>query len=284
MVLALTGFLSRKQVTLGRLVLNLQNPGQGFCPHMPIEFTEDEVDNALFTEVELELDETKTSRFSLKVTKLFRTNAEASKSSSNTLKAKQAARHELLNSPDVFNKILNASPETKIWLEKVRHYSPVHFAVALLTVSDASFNAATEATNTASVSLTAPLAEAVAPGSSTVPLIGDSLDVKTELAKEKAEKQNAKFLAPGDRIIAVQYRRIKFKGYKSDSVDGAFLDNPGRWKKYTGTDVDRGDGEDILEATLEEKPNIDDLTERYNFRQEQLQNDILLIVCHAQLP
>jgi hypothetical protein len=123
---------------------------------MPIEFTEDEVDNALFTEVELELDETKTSRFSLKVTKLFRTNAEASKSSSNTLKAKQAARHELLNSPDVFNKILNASPETKIWLEKVRHYSPVHFAVALLTVSDASFNAATEATNTASVSLTAP--------------------------------------------------------------------------------------------------------------------------------
>jgi len=280
MVLPLTGsFLSRKQVTLGRLVLDLQNPGQGFCPYTEIEFKQEDVDKAPFRDIELELDEKNTSRFSLKLTKLFGANSEASRSSSNNLKAKEATRYELLNSPDVLTRILTQSRETREWLEKVHKYSPVHFAVALITVFDASLNAASEESSKVSLSVTAPLGEVVAPGSSTVPLVGDSLDVQTKIAKERGQNQNAKFLAPGDRIAAVQYRRIKFKGYKSENGDGAFLEKGCRWKKYTGTDVDRGEGEDILEATLEQKPMLDGLEERYSFHSEQLENDILLIVC-----
>jgi hypothetical protein len=259
-------------------VLNLENPGQGFCPYMPIRFTRDDVDGAAFKEVELGLDKENKARFSLKLTKFLHANAEASKSASNTLQTKEATRWELLNSPEVFTRILAESHETRVWLEKVHKSSPVHFAVALITVLDASFNVAAESTSKAELSVVAPVGEAVAPGSSAVPSVGDSLDVQTELAKERTEKQNAKFLVPGDRIVAVQYRRIKFKGYKSANVDGAFLEKGSRWKKYTGTDVVRGDGEDILEATLEEKPMLDGLGERYTFEAVPLDNDILLRV------
>ena len=275
-------FLSRKAVTLGRLVLNLTDPGQAFCPHAPVEFTSNDVDKSPFLNAEVELDEQKETRFTLKLTKLFQSNAEVSKSSTNSLRTEKITRCKLLNIPEIFKKIRD-DKDTRIWLEEHFKTMPIHLAVSLLTIQNAYINNTAETTSKIEVSGDAPLTETIAPGSSIAPILGNHLDVQTDFARLNAEKQNAVFLIPGERIIGVQYIPLKFKGFKSTATGGVSLEpGDGRWIKYTGNHIVRGDVEDILEVTLEEKPSVEDLDEYYGeFEKLDLGNpegDIIILV------
>lgn len=275
-------FLSPKAVTLGRLVLNLKDPGQAFCPHAPVKFTFNDVDKSPFLNAEVELDEQRETRFTVKLTKLFQSNAEASKSSTISLRTEKITRCKLLNIPEIFKKIRD-DKDTRIWLEEHFKTVPIHLAVSLLTIQNACINNTAERTSKIELSGDAPLTEAIAPGSSMAPIPGDQLDVQADFARSNAEKQNAVFLIPGERIIGVQYIRLKFKGFKSSATGGVSLDpGDGRWIKYTGNHIVRGDVEDGLKVTLEGKPSVDDLDEYFGeFEQIDVGNpegDIIIIV------
>jgi hypothetical protein len=282
MISAFTGgYLSKKQVTLGRLVLNLQDPGQAFFPNKPRHITKEDVDRSYFEEIEVELEAEAESKFQLRLTKLFRTTAASSASSSDKLTAQKATRWQLLNSDTVFTSIIG-DRNTREWLESVCKHSPVHFVVGLITILNPSVNNAAERKLELEASGDIPFAEAVAPGSSTLPVAGDALDLKAEVSKSKSEEQNAKFLAPGDRIIGVQYRRVNFKGFKSADIGLPHLETKNRWKKYTGGDIVRGDMEDVLEANLESTPTLDGLEELYTFTSFEVdkeEREIILVTC-----
>ena len=44
------------------------------------------------------------------------------------------------------------------------------------------------------------------------------------------------FFAPGEKIIAMQYRTLKFKWFSSNKVDSAYLGEHNRWKVYLEDD------------------------------------------------
>lgn len=70
--------------------------------------------------------------------------------------------------------------------------------------------------------------------------------------------QSISFIAPGERVIGVRYRKLKFRVLKKKSVDTASLEsNSNRWEMFTGGD--RASEDDIIEADFEDELAEEDL-------------------------
>lgn len=61
--------------------------------------------------------------------------------------------------------------------------------------------------------------------------------------------QQRQFVAQGEQIIAVQYRKVRFRLFSSKSVHKATLGKETRWERYTR--YLQSDGEDMVEVELE---------------------------------
>jgi hypothetical protein len=112
------------------------------------------------------------------------------------------------------------------------------------------------------------------------------MDVKAQAQAKTASAMNAKFLAPGHRIIGVQYRKVKFAGWRKADVGSAFLDRNSRWEKYTGDAHTRGEKIEIIEATFDDSNAEKDLKEMgINYKVYRVDTgegfDILLVRCHS---
>jgi len=131
----------------------------------------------------------------------------------------------------------------------------------LVTVLDAAAKRSASDARTVAGSTTVPVGEIVTGGASAAlpaALGGDTLDVGVSASLGHKNTSSSSFIAPGERIIGVQYRKIKFRLFSSRSVQSAFLENnPNRWKMFMGGD--RASSDDSLEADLEDSMDVDDL-------------------------
>ena len=106
--------------------------------------------------------------------------------------------------------------------------------------------------------------------------IGGIGDAKVAASVDGKTRAVSSFIAPGERVIGVQYRKIKFRLFSSNKVDTSFLENnPNRWVMLFGGD--RAGVDNILEAELEETTDIDDLELGENVKVEALEEGIALI-------
>jgi|SRR5579859_3863608 len=273
------GFLEKDQVCLGRLVFSINDPGDCFYEAAP-ELAEQDVSAAPFAWPSLDLQKDKNKAFSLQLSKLLTGKVETAASQHDVLLAQNIKRHKLLNSDRIYAKVL-ADSGAKKWIEDNWRDGPVHFVVGLLTAENAAVATASSQTGAVGAKVTAPLGEAIAPGSSIAPVLGSTLDVAAEASKRFTAAQNAKFLAPGERIIAVQYKRVGVRGWFRKDVDASFLEKPGVWAKQFGFDVVRGTNEEIIEAVVEECNTTEYLRDFYNFavlEPEYSEDDIMIIV------
>lgn len=76
------------------------------------------------------------------------------------------------------------------------------------------------------------------------------LDAGVSGAMKRSAKAFLTFNAPGERIWALQYRRIDFNFFSSRKVDNAFLEGGPRWHIISERGAD--DDEDIIEAVVED--------------------------------
>jgi len=122
--------------------------------------------------------------------------------------------------------------ETREWLEEcLKRDLEVFMTVGVHTVRDARIISRTQASShvgaSAKVSVTAP---ATLGTLSIIPGTGSTFDAAIEGSAFDKNDSNLSFIAPDEQIIAVQYRKLKFKWFSSRSVDTAFLERGGRWK------------------------------------------------------
>ena len=219
-----SGCLGPKEVTLGRMVLNLDEPADDYCPYAPITITREKVSVVPFRGIASLLASPKGSRIATYLARVFSDRIDQELSVPQWI-AKTTKTSKLLNSGDFFKRLIQ-DEETKRWLESVYKKRDVYLAVGIHSFADEV-------------------------GSSTDSV--DTFDAK------------AAFSIPGNWIIGVRYRRVQVKGFHSSKVDSAFLNHNGRWKKYVVHDPNREDDEtDILEASLDDKSPLDDLTGGYN--------------------
>jgi hypothetical protein len=259
----MNGYLDPAQVALGRLVLDMKNPGQNFCPHGELQLKKDvDFSKAPFSNLKSLANAESSSHFKGALSKVLNIFAERSRTTVDDISTSAAISYQLLNVNIKFESIFK-NDDVKKWLEKViLTGSEVYMVVGLHTLQDASIGLDRAASSEAGATLQAPVADSLIPGASAIPIAGEALDAKLEGGIKSKSSLGASFVAPGERIVAVQYQRVKFNMSSSKSpksIAEAALNKKTIWKSFGsargGTDLD------TFEAILVEKMTEDEIGE-----------------------
>lgn len=234
-------FLPWNRAALGRLVLNIDDPGQDYCPHIPFAVSLDEISVKNFQNSSEVFDIGGESPIAQRFKRFFSpigSDGRQERSVYN-LTARGAVTHQLLNSGDFFDRLLQ-DENTKRWIEKSKHEGKkdVYLIVGIHALLNFEVN--------------------VSFGSK------QSADSSNSTMSTQSERSNGKTLKIGDRIIGVQYRRVRVQGWNSKAAGSLFVDKKSWWKKYYRLDLLRTVDNlevDILTAELDETPDISDIRE-----------------------
>ncbi|KAH8586465.1 hypothetical protein B0O99DRAFT_695463 [Bisporella sp. PMI_857] len=275
----MNGYLAPGQVALGRLVLDMKNPGQNFCPFGALHLQEGDISKAEFSDLKSLANAESSSRFKSALSKVFTIFAEKSQATIDGIFTKTAMRHQLLNVNLKFESIFEDN-NVKKWIEKVvLTGAEVYMVVGLHTLEDASISLNRDASTEISGHIQAPITDPVAPGASKLPGIGTALDVKLESEHKSRTSLGASFVTPGERIIAVQYQKVAitiFSSKGSKNLVEAKLKMKTVWRSF-GTA--RGETDlDTFEAVLEEVTTADDIGEDVEFEAASVEGKVFVIL------
>ncbi|RSL57488.1 hypothetical protein CEP54_008278 [Fusarium duplospermum] len=247
-----SGYLTLKSSTIGRLVIDVRNPGDDFCPATDDALPEHEVEPRHFDTVRAARSTAANAGLGAKLTQLFTADLSLEGSNSDELDTRKVTRYHLLQHQSYFRKLC-AGKATREWMETAIQDSPLFLVVGLITVQDAEAQAERQRQGQAAVSGEVPVGEAAG-----IPDPEGVTNVGMNLHGGGSSGQSISFIAPGERVIGVRYRKLKFRMLKKKSVDTASLENnSNRWEMFTGGD--RASEEDIIEADFEDELEEDGL-------------------------
>lgn len=262
----MNGYLDPAQVALGRLVLDMKNPGHNYCPTSALELNQNDVSKAEFLDLKSLTSAESSSAFKAAFLKLLQIFADRSRTTVDDISTKTAIRHQLLNLNIKFESILE-DENVKKWLEKVVSAGQdVYMVVGLHTLQDASIGSSRDASAEVGGILQPPTDIPMAAGPSISPEVKDVLDIKLDGGHKSKSSLGVSFVAPGERVIAVQYQKIAFKMFSSKgskSLNDARLRGKTVWRSFgaarSGTDLD------TIEALLAEKTTTEDIADEEDF-------------------
>jgi hypothetical protein len=79
---------------------------------------------------------------------------------------------------------------------------------------------------------------------------GGIANLDTDAKKWRELGESSSFVAPGEQVIAIRYRKLKFKWFSSHTLESTYLEKGNRWKVYLLGDKTEPeeDAEDVVEA------------------------------------
>jgi len=133
----------------------------------------------------------------------------------------------------------------------------VYLVVGIKTLTDAYIKQGKSRALEAEASVEIPTTLAAAAGGVVLPL-GDFLDVGAGVSRQKQDNEKISFVAPGEQIFGVQYRKLEFARFSGRDIDKASLELGNSWKIY----VEARGGEEAAEQVVNAKvgeyiPEID---------------------------
>lgn len=276
--LFMNSFLTIGEVALGRLIVNPKDPAHNFCSNAVLDLSAEDISHKPFETIVALTRAESSSSFLASLTRLLNVLAGRSKSSVDRIEAQKAASYKLKNVPQKLEKLVEDN-EVKRWLEKVNQRAPVYMVVAFHTLVDSNVELDWKDSSGVSGKATIPVAEALAPGSSSTPA-GQALDVAAELEHNHGRETMVSFVAPGERIVAVQYQRVILKAFRRGDVNAPTPDKKTVWESF---DASRA-AEDvtIVEASLGGLA-IEDLPRKWRVGAESAAEGTKFIVFEDQL-
>ena len=236
-----SSYLNIDEIKLGELVLNIRDPNEAFCPYFPITLTGSDYTCRPFREVGGSNKDERPSSFSAMLTKLVTLGLHSNKMDEETIRAKQAKTYGLKNYEPYLQRQLK-DKNTMDWVLTHRRNKDIYMIIGYHTVVDAKVNNNYRLNQQLEVKATVPASEAALPGSSNTP-IGQAMDVGLDANGSRNRDQAISFLAPGERIIGIKYRKLRLVEVKSDTVNGGVSS-----KHHASDKVDSS-----FEITLEDK-------------------------------
>jgi nucleoside phosphorylase len=225
------GSLSWNEVALGRLVLNLDDPGQDYYPPTRIAVPPEEIAVSPFKEITQILQKRSESRFATGFRKMFLGQSPRSTNLPEKLVTIRSVTHKLLNSGTFLDSILKED-SAKRWLEKVYGKSYVYLTVAIHSLVDISVRAEAEPSD-----------------------VADSGEYILHLHDTA--------LGPGTQIIGAQFRKLRLERFDERNFDSAELEKGGIWKEYS--QGDRGELDAYYEVGWDDDISLGDLRDHYTF-------------------
>jgi hypothetical protein len=254
--------LARDAVDLGRLVLDVNSPEQDyFDPKFSIDPDAIIVRQQLnFSEI---LQRTSGSKLHSFLTTILAVSYFKRDEKHLLINSLRNTTYQLKNSSNVFERMCEMDL-TKKWIEKaIGRGRSVYMIVGIQTLLDAELLELNVKEDGKAFDVTLPV-DSVVSAAAGVPIPLTNLDVGGGRSWNDKCGTLANFIAPGEQVYAVQYRKVNFSWYSSKKLDKAALEKGNRWKVYwlrSGGDEDEDeDDEDVVEAQVKENLSISDLT------------------------
>ncbi|KAB8272009.1 hypothetical protein BDV30DRAFT_239977 [Aspergillus minisclerotigenes] len=154
------------------------------------------------------------------------------------------------------------------WMERViDEGEAIYLVVGYHTVLDARIGMQRSEGKEIGGQLTAPISAGLLASGVVVPL-GGLVDPLVGSSTDHNETLEMQFEAPGEQIVAVQYRKVKFGFLSSRNVDMAALNKVARWKRYDRPRYLHSEADDMVEVELEDLLGLDGEFEEHHIGSE----------------
>jgi len=248
-------FLDLEEVAIGSLVPDVLNPGQDYWPEKPSPPPPDQVTKRSVENLRELLSNEEHLGVRTRLSHLFTGDAIKSRGSKLEIKTPKSTGYFLKQPKSVFSGLCKDN-DTKLWIEETLRDSPIFFVVGLITVTHAEIDHGRSHSKEYKSSAEIPMTSIVSSGVTDIFPGGNVLDVGGAFSVGDKSKTASSFIAPGERIVGVQYRKLHFHLFSKDKVKEATL-KPNQWAMFLGGD--RAGNDNVLEADLQESTELEDL-------------------------
>lgn len=119
---------------------------------------------------------------------------------------------------------------TRNWIEDaIDQEDDIFVVIGYHTMLDAHITEGNAAGTKASGRVKMPVTESLAAAGIVIPL-GDVLNPGISGGDQHSQNVQRQFVATGEQVCAVRYRKLRFKWFSSRDLDSASLDKENRWK------------------------------------------------------
>lgn len=247
--------------TLGRLITDAKNPSQDFWPEDTSSSLQSQIEERAFNDLYSALGENNRTAFRSKLTQFLFGHVAHDKVALDELVSSESKYYFLTQPRSHFQRMCK-DMETRRWIESTLRDLPIFLVVGLITVKEAVVMKKLMESRQVGGGAEVPVLDIVTHGATTVlPFGGNILNVGGEVDVKRQKDTKLSFVAPGERVVGVEYRKLKFNVFSSmfsgKSADSATLDKDNRWKML-GISRDTTSN-DLLEAELEDTITMGDL-------------------------
>ena len=131
----------------------------------------------------------------------------------------------------------------------LKAHGKIYMIIGYQTVKDAQIEGQNTSSKGSSFALQAPGTTTVATATG-IPVVGDALDPSVGRESHEQRQSKQSFTIPGEQVVAIQYRRIRFRFFSSRKIEPKHLESTTCWKYAWDMRGQALDADDIIEAGL----------------------------------
>jgi hypothetical protein len=246
-------FLPPSAVSLGRFVISLDNPHHDF--HEPTNIVGPSCTEKVQTQFDSLQHSVKHHSLGSQLTTFLSSSFTKRLKASVRITADQAKTYYLVNAGQWFRDVTK-SQETRKWIERtIDEGEDIYFVVAYHTLVNARIVEQLGGQSSTGGTMAVPVSTALTASGVVVPF--GMADPGFSGFSGRIEDEQRKFVAPGEQIYAVQYRKVSWSWFARDKVDKMTLGAKSWWEKYDGPRSLQGEAEDVLEVDIEDEIALD---------------------------
>ena len=242
-------FLPLSAVKLGRFVISLDDPHQDF--HDPLRDSGPEVAERVQTQYDSTRRSVKHQNVASQLTTFLSSSFSKRLKVSIRITADQAKTYYLNNAGQWFRDAVQ-SKETQKWIERtIDEGEDIYVVVAYHTLFDARIIEQLGEQSAASGNLVTPVPTALTAPGMVIPFTNIA-DPGLSGFRDHIEDEQRRFIAPGEQVYAVQYRKVRWRWFTSNKVDEMTLAKKAWWERYDRPRYLESESEDMIEVELED--------------------------------
>jgi hypothetical protein len=240
-------FLPLSAVSLGRFVTSYEEPHQDY--HDPMDKIHANTIEKVHIQYESSYRNIIDRNLTSHLTSFLSSSFSKRLSASIHVRADQAKTYHLNNPGEWFRDAVQLQ-ETRKWIEKIiDEGEDIYIVVAYHTLQDAQITENIGTQSSVSGNAVIPVSKVLATIDVVVPL-GNLVDPGLKGFRGGAEDEQRKFIAPGEQVFAVQYRKVRSRWFASNTVDKMTLAKKTWWEKYDRPRYLQSKAEDMIEVEL----------------------------------
>ncbi|KAJ5404021.1 hypothetical protein N7509_003892 [Penicillium cosmopolitanum] len=253
-------FLPPSAIKLGRFVTNIDEPHRDYLdPRLEKTFS-------IIEKVATQYDSADSLRnqrkFGSELTAFLSSTVSSRMNTSIHINTKQVKTYYLDNNGQWFRDIVK-SEDVRKWIERtIDEGEDIYVVVGYHTVLDARIAEQSREQKALDGNLAIPISSALLATGVVAPF-GELADPRLAGSSGRAEDLQRQFVAQGEQIFAVQYRKVRFRFLSSKSVDNATLAKEARWERYDRPRYLQSDMEDMIEVALDDDLSLEGDRDKY---------------------